>query len=88
VRIRGWLAWAGAGCAVALAYRGDWAAAGGAAVCVTVLAAWWVRGEFAATRARFRESAEMSALAASASMRRGVPRECAVPSGALPVPHR
>ena len=61
MRLRGWVAWAGAGCAGALAYRGDWRAAGGAAVCVLVLAAWWVRDEFAATRERMRAADEMFA---------------------------
>jgi hypothetical protein len=63
---RGWLAWAGAGCAGALAYRGDWAAAGGAGVCVLVLAAWWVRDELLATRTRMRISAERTAALSSA----------------------
>ena len=67
MRLRGWVAWAGAGCAGALAYRGDWLAAGGVAVVVLLPVALWVRGEFAATRTRIRESAEMSAVLASAA---------------------
>ena len=64
---RAWLAFAGIGCASALGYRGDWLAAGGVAVVVLLPVALWVRGEFAATRTRIRESAEMSAVLAGAA---------------------
>jgi hypothetical protein len=64
---RGWLAFATIGSALALAYRGDWAAAAGAAACVLLSVTWRVRGEFAATRTRFRESAEMAAAVTEAA---------------------
>jgi hypothetical protein len=64
---RGWLVFAVVGSGVALAYRHDWAAAAGAAGCVLVSVAAWVRGEFAATRTRFRESAEWGAAVAEAA---------------------
>jgi hypothetical protein len=60
------LAWAGTGCAVALAYRGDWVAAGGAAGCILVLVVLRFCKECAATRARMRLSAERQAALDSA----------------------
>lgn len=65
---RAWLAFAGTGSAVALAFRSDWLAAGGAAAAVLVPVVFWVRGQFAATRAMLRGLAEMSAMAASSSV--------------------
>lgn len=47
---RFWLAFAGIGCAGALAYRHDWRLAALFAACVVVPVAWRVRGELAATR--------------------------------------
>jgi len=55
---RGWAAWAGVGSAIALGIGEDWLASAVAAWCAAMLAAWWVGREFAATRARFRDSEE------------------------------
>lgn len=62
--LRGLLGYACAGSAGTLAWRGDWRAAAVAGGCTLLLAVWWVRREFAATRARLREGAEMSAALA------------------------
>ena len=70
---KGWLAFAVIGCAITLAYRGDWLAVAGATAIVLLPVTWWVRSEFAATRTRFRESAEWGAALASAPTSRGVP---------------
>ena len=59
--VRMWLAFAGVGCAGALAYRGDWAAFILAAAVVLLPAVWWVRGELAAGRAWLREHPELVA---------------------------
>jgi hypothetical protein len=61
VNWRGWLVFAGIGCVITLACREDWAAAGGAAGCLLVLVVLRFCRECAATRARFRQSAEMAA---------------------------
>ena len=61
VRWRGWVLFAITGSAVALGWRGDWAAAFVAAACVLVPVAAWVGGEFATTRAALRESVQPAA---------------------------
>jgi hypothetical protein len=63
VNWRAWLAFAGIGSALALAWRGDWLAAGEAAAAVLVPVVAWVGGQFAATRAMLRSLAEMSEVA-------------------------
>ena len=72
MRLRGWLAWAGVGSAVALGYRADWLASAGTAFGAAVMAAWWVCGEMLATRVRMRISAEMSEALAEAQAARTV----------------
>ena len=49
--VRTCAAFAGAGCAFAFAYRGDWAVAGWAAGGVLLAVVFWVCGELAAVRA-------------------------------------
>ena len=56
-----WLASGVVGCAVVLAYRGDWAAFILAAAVVLLPAVWWVRAELAAGRAWLREHPELVA---------------------------
>ena len=75
MRWRGWVLFAGTGCAVALGVRGDWAAAFVAAACVLVPVAAWVGGEFATTRAALRESVQP---AAGRHRRRRTPAEVVV----------
>ena len=65
MRWRSWLAFAGLGCTGAFTYRGDWALAVVAAVCVLVPAVLRFRRNMAATRAALRSLDEMETLAAS-----------------------
>lgn len=64
MRLPGWLAWASAGAAVALAYRGDWLAACGVAVAVLVPVVLRFRRDLATTRTTLLGLDEMVALAA------------------------
>lgn len=63
MRWRGLLAWAVAGSAVALGYRGDWLASAGAALCVLVPAVLRFRRDLATTRTVLRSLDEMVAQA-------------------------
>jgi hypothetical protein len=64
---RGGAAYAGLGCAAALGFRGDWAAARVAGACVLLVFAAWVRRELLATRARMRDAPGLAARVADAA---------------------
>ena len=66
---RAWVAFAGVGCAGALACRGDRLAAAGVGVCAVLAVAWLVRCSLLAARERLRAlpglTAEVAAAAAA-----------------------